>query len=288
MKIVYIELFFINSKLKEIKLNTIRKYKNKYYFDCVFKIEYQNEYLQDIIIHLIKKANLEKTPILINYIFDNITFLKITIPKMKSIQMIKNIDTEINQLIYNYKDLYDYEITKVSTYKINDFRIVLFPKLEEKYKLNQVSLKEVKVNKIKEIKNYEIIETIIKGYHYKLNTLYSIVCFNENNIECYILRNGFVIELFIIDVDKTLLDQYNLSYKYTDLLNVNNQYFKNICDLISEYGSSRSVEAMILVFSSKYNDYLKNLINQEININHISSTYEEVFLKALEGLFNEK
>ena len=32
MKIVYIELFFVNSKLKEIKLNTIRKYKNKYYF----------------------------------------------------------------------------------------------------------------------------------------------------------------------------------------------------------------------------------------------------------------
>lgn len=288
MKIIYVELFFKNSVLNEIKLNSIRKYKNKYYFDCVFRVKYQNEYLQDILSHLIKKANLEKNPMLINYIFDNITILKVTLPKMNNIELIKNIDTEVNNLVSNYKENYQYQVNKVSNFKTNDFRVVLFPKTNSLVEINELGFKEIKVNKIKDVNNYQIIETIMKSYKYKLNVQYGVLCFNDYNIECYVLRNGYVIELFVFDIDYSLLEQYNLSFKYNDLLNVNNNYFKNICDLLNNFCKSRNIEGVISIFTNQYNEYLKKMIDQEIVINHVIKDYDDTYLKAIEDTFYEK
>lgn len=288
MKIIYVELFFKNSVLNEIKLNSIRKYKNKYYFDCVFRVKYQNEYLQDILSHLIKKANLEKNPMLINYIFDNITILKVTLPKMNNIELIKNIDTEVNNLVSNYKENYQYQVNKVSNFKTNDFRVVLFPKTNSLVEINELGFKVIKVNKIKDVNNYQIIETIMKSYKYKLNVQYGVLCFNDYNIECYVLRNGYVIELFVFDIDYSLLEQYNLSFKYNDLLNVNNNYFKNICDLLNNFCKSRNIEGVISIFTNQYNEYLKKMIDQEIVINHVIKDYDDTYLKAIEDTFYEK
>lgn len=288
MKIIYVELYFKYSVLDEIKLNTIRKYKNKYYYDCVFKVKYQNEYLQDVLTHLIKKANLEKNKLVINYIYNNITFLKLAIPKMNSAELVKNIDTEINNLVTNYKDLYTYQVDKVSSYKINDFRVVLHPKVNDLLSIRSEYFKDIKINKIKEVNNYQIIENVMKSYRYKNNISYAIVSFNDTNIEIYILRNGLVIELLVFDIDSNLLNLYNSSYKYSELLNVNNQYFKNICDLLNEFSDSRNIEGLIMIFSSKYNEYLKKLIEQEIVVNHVVKAYEETILKAIEEVLYEK
>lgn len=288
MKIIYVELIFQNSVLDEIKLNTIRKYKNKYYFDCVFKVKYQNEYLQDMLTHLIKKANLEKNNLMINYIYDNVSFIKISLPKMNSIELAKNLDSELNNLISNYKELYSYQIKKVSTYKLNEFSAVLYPKKSPFLELNNYSLKELKVKKVKEINNFEIIMEIMSSYRYKSNITYGIICFNSEHLEFYVLRNGIVIELFCFDIDKTLLEQYNLSYRYDELLNVNNQYFKKICSLINNFFSNRNIEGVILMFNNRYNEYLKKLIDDEIMINHDIKDYEESFLEAIEELFYEK
>ena len=67
MKLINVDLCFSKSCLKQIKLSIIRKLKNKYYYDCVFKVDYQNEYLQDIIGNLIKKANLEKNDFILQW-----------------------------------------------------------------------------------------------------------------------------------------------------------------------------------------------------------------------------
>lgn len=288
MKIIYVELLFNNSILEEIKLNTIRKYKSSYYFDCVFKVKYQDEYLQDILTHLIKKANLEKNHLVINYNYDNISFLKVSLPKMSNLELVKNIDSELNNLIPNYKELFSYKINKVSSYKVNEFRTVLYPKRSSSLDLNQYSLKDLKIKKVKEISNYEIIEEIFKTYKYKSNITYGICVFYENKVEIYSLCNGIVIELFVLDLEENLLKQYNLSYKYDDLLNVNNKYFKTICEFINNYSISRNIDGIILMFTNCYNEYLKKLIDQEISINHIIKDYELTYYGAIEDLFYEK
>lgn len=288
MKIIYVELYFKYSELEIIKLNTIRKYKNKYFYDCIFKVKYQNENLEDMLVHLIKKANLEKNKLVINYIYDNITFLKLSVPKMNNLEMVKNIDIEINNLVSNYKELYEYEVSKISSFKINEYRTVLYPKNNSYLTIHNYFFKDMKINKIKEVVNYQIIETIMKSYKYKSNIVYGIICFNESNIEFYLLRNGLVIELMVFDVDNSLLKLYNTSYNYTELLNVNNQYFKNICFNLNEFASNRNVEGMIMIFNNKYNEYLKKLIDQEIVINHMVRDYEETILYAIEELLYEK
>lgn len=282
MKMIYVELLFTNSKLEQIKLNSVRKYKNKYYCDCLFKVKYENEFLEDMLIHLIKKANLEKNPLLINYCYDNISFVKISLPKMNSVELLKNIDTELNNLIPSYKEDYSYLIDKISFFKQNEYRVVLHPKKEELLSLSGVRFKELKINKIKEINNYQVIETIMKFYKYKSNVVYCIMCFTEQSIEYYVLRNGMVIELFIVNIDVNLLEQYNMSYKYDELLNVNNQYFKKVAELTNNFGSSRNVEGIIMIFNEKYNEYLKKLIDQEIVINHLVCNFDDAFLKAIE------
>ena len=240
MKIIYVELFFHNSVLEHIKLNIIRKYKNSYYYDCVFKVNYQNEFLQDILSNLIQKANLEKNDLLINYIYDNISFIKLSLPKMANMELYKNVDTELNNLVSNYKEKYALTIDKIISQKTNLFRAILYPKKESLLELDKNSLKEQKITKYKEINHYQIIETIMRSYKYKSNITYSIVTFYENSIHVYILRNSYVIELFIIDIKKELIEQYNLSYKYDEIINVNNQYFKSICIFLNQFFENRN------------------------------------------------
>lgn len=288
MKMIYVELMFENSKLEQIKLNSIRKYKNKYYCDCLFKVRYENEFLEDMLIHLIKKANLEKNPLLINYCYDNISYVKISVPKMNSSELLKNIDTELNNLIPSYKEDYSYRIDKISSFKQNEYRVVLHPKKEELLNLTTLRFKELKINKIKEINNYQVVETIMKSYKYKNNFIYGIICFKDYSIEYYVLRNGMVIELYIVNIDANLLEQYNLSYKYDELLNVNNQYFKKVSEFTNNFASSRNVEGLIMIFNDKYNVYLKKLIDQEIVINHIICNFDDTFLNAIEEVLYEK
>ncbi len=287
MKIIYVELFFHNSVLKHIKLNIIRKYKNSYYYDCVFKVNYQNEFLQDILSNLIQKANLEKNDLLINYIYDNISFIKLSLPKMANMELYKNIDTELNNLVSNYKEKYALTIDKIISQKTNLFRAILYPKKDSLLELDKNSLKEQKITKYKEINHYQIIETIMRSYKYKSNITYSIVTFYENSIHVYILRNSYVIELFIIDIKKELIEQYNLSYKYDEIINVNNQYFKSICIFLNQFFENRNVEGAILIFDDLYNEYLRKLIDQDIVINHVINNFE-VVLKAIEDVFYEK
>lgn len=287
MKIIYVELFFHNSVLEHIKLNIIRKYKNSYYYDCVFKVNYQNEFLQDILSNLIQKANLEKNDLLINYIYDNISFIKLSLPKMANMELYKNVDTELNNLVSNYKEKYALTIDKIISQKTNLFRAILYPKKESLLELDKNSLKEQKITKYKEINHYQIIETIMRSYKYKSNITYSIVTFYENSIHVYILRNSYVIELFIIDIKKELIEQYNLSYKYDEIINVNNQYFKSICIFLNQFFENRNVEGAILIFDDLYNEYLRKLIDQDIVINHVINNFE-VILKAIEVVFYEK
>lgn len=288
MKIIYVELYFKYSELEIIKLNTIRKYKNKYFYDCIFKVKYQDENLEDMLVHLIKKANLEKNKLVINYVYDTITFLKLNLPKMNNLEMVKNIDIEINNLVSNYKEVYEYEVNKISSFKINELRVVLYPKRNNYLTIHDYYFKDMKINKIREVVNYKIIETIMKSYKYKSNIVYGVICFNETNIEFYLLRNGLVIELMIFTIDNSLLRLYNSSYKYNELLNVNNQYFKNICNELNEFVTNRNIEGLIMIFNNKYNEYLKKLIDQEIIINHIVKEYEETVLWAIEELLYEK
>lgn len=287
MKLINVDLCFSKSCLKQIKLSIIRKLKNKYYYDCVFKVDYQNEYLQDIIANLIKKANLEKNDLVINYIYDNISFIKLTLPKMASFETFKNLDTELNNLITNYKEKYSYQTDKISNQKVNEFRSILFPKKDALLEINKYALKDLKIKKYKEIQQYQIIETIMKTYKYKHNTTYSVVLFAQNDISIYILNNGYVIELFILDIEKDLLNQYNLSYKYDEIINVNNQYFKSICNFLNLFFENRNVQGAIMVFDELYNEYLRKMIDQDIQINHISHN-QEIVLNAIEVLFYEK
>lgn len=287
MKFILIELFYKLNDLKEITFNTVRKVRHKYERDCLFKIKYHNENLFDIIKELIKKTKLERIPILINRNYDSISFLNINIPKMSSSELIKNIDAEINNLVENYKLKYEYKIDRLKS-KGNKYRVILNSKEKDEIKINLKFLKETKTKKIKYIDNYLLSEKIISKYRYHSNVNYCMLYFKENNIEFHVINNGLVIEVYKIDIDHILLSEYSLSHNYSDLLNNNDQYFKSICDNINKFSENRTIYTIIMFFTDSYNEYLKSLIEQNINQVHYVNNYVEQTSMAMEEILNDK
>ena len=287
MKFILVELHYNLNNLKQITFNTIRRIKNKYYKDTLFKLNYNNEDLKEILIKLIKDVSLEKTPILINYCLDTVVFLNISLPKMNKYELFKNIDFEIDYLVNNYKERFDYVVERISVNKQNDFRVTLQNKIDNKLLINDY-LKDVKIKRIKSIYNYQIAESVISTYKYKSNTNYIVLYLYEEYLLFNLLNNGKVIEIFKVEIEKDLLREYTKSYNYQDLININNQYFKTLAKFINEFSKSRSVEGVILLYSDYYNEYLQNLISKELNVAHYTKNTLESTSSALEELLYEK
>lgn len=287
MKFILIELYYELNNLKTLTYNSVRKIKKKYYIDCLFKIKYNNEYLTDVICELTKKVNLEKLPLIINSHYDTISFLNLTLPKMNNVELLKNIDLEISNLIMNYKNKYRYLCDKVSASNNSKYRVILMPKIKEKEIINRDLLKIQKTKKVYETINYNITENIFSKYKYKNNINYATVFFNYNQVEISVLCNGKVIEYFTILIESDLLNDYNLSHNYEELLNVNNQYFKSLCDFINGFVKNRTISASIIYFSKDYNEYLINMIDRQIYGSHYLKDYSEIYASAFEDIINE-
>ena len=144
MKFILVEINYELNKISTIIFNTVRKIKKKYYIDILFKINYQGQDINDIICQLTKKANLSKLPLIVNYNFDTLSFLNLVIPKMNNVEILKNIDSEINTFIDEYKIKYNYDIVRINHY---NYRVVLYQLLSELEKINKSSLRTINIKK---------------------------------------------------------------------------------------------------------------------------------------------
>ena len=287
MKFILIEAYYELDKLKYITYNSIRKIKKKYYMDCLFKVKYQNEYLSDVIINLTKKVNLEKLPLIINYHFDTLTFLNLSLPKMNNSELLKNIDLEISNLVYDYKTKFNYMFDRLGGNNSKNYRAILYPKLGENEIINKDLLKAEKIKKVVKVIDYSLVEGIMSKYKYRNNVNYSIIYFKDKCVEINVLCNGKVIEYFKFIIEEELLDVYNSSHNYEELFNVNNQYFKSLCDFINSFIDNRVIICSIMLFTLDYNEYLKNMINEQIKGTHYVKDYIDCYASVLEDKMYE-
>lgn len=287
MKLKYIELNYKLSLLDNIKVYSLSKYKNKYFYDELVTMKYNGEFVSDLIYNFFKKLDLYKETIIVNYNFDSMVFLNINLPKMANEKILTNLDNEINNLMPDYKILYNYRFDKVSTFKDVIYRVLLHNKIDEKHYISKELLKDIKPKSLKIIKNNEISESIIKRYKYRCSINYSIIYFKEEYIEINIIKDGKVIEMFTVDIDYKLLNEYNESFNYNNILNINNQYFYSVVTLVNELLENRNVNSSLICFDNKYQEYLKNIILDKLDIKYQVLENNKSMMIALEDIAND-
>lgn len=287
MKLKYIELNYKLSLLDNIKVYSLSKYKNKYFYDELITMKYNGEFVSDLIYNFFKKLDLYKETIIVNYNFDSMVFLNINLPKMANEKILTNLDNEINNLMPDYKILYNYRFDKVSTFKDVIYRVLLHNKIDEKHYISKELLKDIKPKSLKIIKNNEISESIIKRYKYRCSINYSIIYFKEEYIEINIIKDGKVIEMFTVDIDYKLLNEYNESFNYNNILNINNQYFYSVVTLVNELLENRNVNSSLICFDNKYQEYLKNIILDKLDIKYQVLENNKSMMIALEDIAND-
>lgn len=287
MKLKYIELNYKLSLLDNIKVYSLSKYKNKYFYDELVTMKYSGEFVSDLIYNFFKKLDLYKETIIVNYNFDSMVFLNINLPKMANEKILTNLDNEINNLMPDYKLLYNYRFDKVSTFKDVIYRVLLHNKIDEKHYISKELLKDIKPKSLKIIKNNEISESIIKRYKYRSSINYSIIYFKEEYIEINIIKDGKVIEMFTVDIDYKLLNEYNESFNYNNILNINNQYFYSVVTLVNELLENRNVNSSLICFDNKYQEYLKNIILDKLDIKYQVIEKNKSMMIALEDIVND-
>ena len=164
----------------------------------------------------------------------------------------------------------------------------MHPINELKDKLNKKNFNLIKPKRIKFIYSYQLCESILKNFEFNQDINYGFVYMINNSLIFYVLNNGYVIESFNVDINNSMINEYLGNFEYRKLLTYNDEYFRNISKLISNFMHDRNVFNIVFFFSDNYTDYLKKLIVNNVNIKSSVIDYKYYYWKALDKLIYEK